>query len=78
MYECPNCGGNLKFDIPSQQMACSFCGTKKSPYEVKKETDAIEKDYFEATVFTCPQCSGELLSADNEATSFCISLKYFP
>ncbi len=71
MYECPNCGGNLKFDIPSQQMACSFCGTKKSPYEVKKETDAIEKDYFEATVFTCPQCAGELLSADNEATSFC-------
>lgn len=71
MYECPNCGGNLKFDISSQQMACSFCGTKKSPYEVKKETDAIEQDYFEATVFTCPQCAGEILSADNEATSFC-------
>ena len=71
MYECPNCGGNLKFDIPSQQLACVFCGTYKSPYEVKKETDAVEQGYFETTVFTCPQCGGELLSEDNEATSFC-------
>ena len=71
MYECPNCGGNLKFDIPSQQLACAFCGTHKSPYEIKKETDATEQEYFEATIFTCPQCGGEILSADNEATAFC-------
>ena len=36
MYECPNCGGNLKFDIASQQMACAFCGTHLDPYSVKK------------------------------------------
>ncbi|MCM1127802.1 MAG: hypothetical protein NC429_15185 [Lachnospiraceae bacterium] len=71
MYECPNCGGNLKFDIPSQQLACAYCGTHLDPYSVKKETDAIETDYFEATIFTCPQCGGELFSTDNEAASFC-------
>ena len=71
MYECPNCGGNLKFDIPSQMLACSFCGTKQNPYEAEKETDAVEKEYFETTVFTCPQCAGELFSTDNEATTFC-------
>ena len=42
MYECPNCGGNLKFDISSQQMACSYCDTHLDPYFVKKETDAVE------------------------------------
>lgn len=71
MYECPNCGGNLKFDIPSQQMACAYCGTHLDPYSIKKETDAVEEQYFEATIFTCPQCGGELFSTDNEATSFC-------
>ncbi len=71
MYECPNCGGNLKFDIPSQMLACSFCGTKQNPYEAEKEADAVEKEYFETTVFTCPQCAGELFSTDNEATTFC-------
>ena len=62
MYECPNCGGNLKFDISSQQMACSYCDTHLDPYFVKKETDAVEEQFFEATVFTCPQCGGELYS----------------
>ncbi len=71
MYECPGCGGNLKFDIPTQQLLCAYCGTKKNPYEVEKKTDAVEKDYFETTVFTCPQCGGELFSTDGEATSFC-------
>lgn len=71
MYECPNCGGNLKFDIPSQQLACAYCDTHVDPYDVDKETDAVETEYFETTIFTCPQCGGELYSADNEATSFC-------
>lgn len=71
MYECPNCGGNLRFDIPSQQLACKFCDTKVSPYAIKKETDAVEQEYYEATVFTCPQCAGEILTTDNEAASFC-------
>lgn len=71
MYECPNCGGNLKFDIPSQQLACAWCSAHFDPYSIKKETDAIEEKYFEATTFTCPQCGGELFSTDNDATSFC-------
>lgn len=71
MYECPNCGGNLKFDIPTQQLACAYCGTHLDPYAIKKETDAASQDYFETTVFTCPQCAGEIISMDNEAASFC-------
>lgn len=71
MYQCPNCGGNLKFDIASQQLACEFCQTKMDPYSFQKEKDAEESSYYEATIFTCPQCGGELLSTDTDATAFC-------
>lgn len=71
MYECPNCGGNLKFDISSQQMLCAYCESKFDPYTIKKETDTVDGDCFETNVFSCPQCGGEMISGDNDATSFC-------
>ncbi len=71
MYECQNCGGNLKFDIDSQQLKCDYCLTVYDPYQVKKENDAVESEMFDATVFTCPQCGGEILSTDNSAAEFC-------
>ncbi|WP_334298855.1 Trm112 family protein [Roseburia faecis] len=33
MLSCPNCGGNLKFDIPSQQLSCEHCHTLFDPYD---------------------------------------------
>lgn len=72
MFECPNCGGNLRFDIPSQQLGCEFCHTLYDPYSFDhKEKDAEEQKEFEVTIYTCPQCGGELLSTDNAAASFC-------
>ena len=44
MYACSNCGGNLKFDIPSQQLACEYCQTQADPYSFDhKEKDAEER-----------------------------------
>lgn len=75
MYECPNCSGNLKFDIPSQKLLCEHCGTMMNPYDFQKERDAEEttvgEDEYEVTVFTCPQCGGELISNDTTAATFC-------
>ena len=78
MYECPNCGGNLKFHIPSQQMFCAFCESKFDPYSIKKETDTVDGDCFETNVFSCPQCGGDRLSeiaravtAQNDEILFC-------
>lgn len=70
MFECPNCGGNLRFDIPSQQLACDFCHTFHDPYAVTKDHDAVEQDMYDVTVFTCPQCGGELMSTENSAAEF--------
>ena len=46
MYECPNCGRNLKFDIASQMMKCEYCDTKISPYEAVDKHAAIERPKF--------------------------------
>lgn len=49
MYQCPNCGGNIKFDIASQKMACANCNSYFDPYDISKETDAEENTYFDVT-----------------------------
>lgn len=71
MYQCPNCGGNLKFDISSQMLKCENCQTETDPYSVHKEKDAEESRQFDVTVFTCPQCGGEILSTETSAAEFC-------
>ena len=86
MYECPNCAGNLKFDIVRQQLYCEYCNTMVDPYSFYKEKDAEETvvsftdmetasgkkmTEYEATVFTCPQCGGEIISEDTTAATFC-------
>lgn len=71
MYECPNCSANLKFHIGKQQLYCDYCETTLSPYAFQKTSDAEENNVFEATIFTCPQCGGELLTEDDTAATFC-------
>lgn len=71
MYECPNCGGNLKFDISSQQLACAYCNAEFDPYSVEKEKDAEESTSYDVTIFICPQCGGEIYSTDHTAAGFC-------
>lgn len=71
MYRCSNCGGNLVYDIPSHMLRCKYCNNHEDPYSVEKESDGVERQTFESTIFTCPQCGGEILSTDEEAAGFC-------
>ena len=71
MYNCPNCSGNLSFDIASQQLMCEYCKTRLDPYEYEKTQDAEENDMFGVTVFTCPQCGGEIMTTNVTAAGFC-------
>ncbi|MDE5932420.1 MAG: zinc ribbon domain-containing protein [Lachnospiraceae bacterium] len=71
MYECPNCGSNLKFDITAQQMLCSYCGTTLNPYSIQCNHNTGEDEAYDVTVFTCSQCGAELLSEDTTAATFC-------
>lgn len=71
MYQCPNCGGRLIFDIPSQSMLCEHCNTHYNPYNVGEGSSAEESTEYDVTVFKCPQCGGEIMSTDNTIANFC-------
>lgn len=75
MYECPNCAGNLKFNIVKQQLYCDYCDTQVDPYHFYKERDAQEagdsSGEYQVTIFTCPQCGGQIVSEDTTAATFC-------
>jgi len=72
MIACPGCGGNLKFDIGYQNLHCSYCDAHYDPYQFdSKKKDGEEHKSYETTIFTCPECAGEIASTDNEVTGFC-------
>ena len=71
MFACKNCGGNIIYDIKSKKLVCKKCNSSFAPESVTKENDSVDYDYFETTVFTCPQCGAEIMCEDNEASSFC-------
>ncbi|MCR5204189.1 MAG: hypothetical protein K6E47_03980 [Lachnospiraceae bacterium] len=79
MYACPNCSGNLKFNIEKQALYCDFCNNVVDPYSVVKERDAEEGEkvikegaagpdivYYD----TCPGC-GAKRENDETVCSFC-------
>ena len=70
MFYCPNCGGKMIFDIPSQQMKCVYCGTQMPPenYDIKNEVDPSK---YETNVYVCRNCGAELTSPDEQMVSFC-------
>ena len=71
MIQCPNCGGTVKFDIPSQKMKCESCGSDFEPYAFQFGNGAEESTEYDVTVFKCPQCGGEIISTDETAAGFC-------
>lgn len=72
MYSCPNCGSYVKYNIATQNMKCESCASEFDPYYFEKQsTQAQASEYFETTVYTCPQCGGELIGDVNETAVFC-------
>lgn len=72
MYLCKVCGGNIVFDIKTQQLVCPYCGDTEDPYAREGDPKEMAKqEEFEVNVFSCPYCGGEIMSQDNEAASFC-------
>ena len=74
MYECPNCGGNLTYDIPSQSLHCEFCESQFDPYVFENRTsgrEVTDSEEMDMTVFRCPECGAEIASTNLSATGFC-------
>ena len=71
MRSCPNCGGGLVFDIPSQGLKCPSCSSNFPIGEVPETRAAKADGTMDAMIFTCPQCGGEVWSTSETAAGFC-------
>lgn len=82
MINCTGCGANMKFDPASQMLKCDYCGTMMNPANLAADisTNATagvpiegpgDGEFFEAKMYSCPQCGAELLSDDDTAATFC-------
>lgn len=69
MYECPNCAGMLRYDIPLNKMKCDHCD---SDFDVNDFSDeSLHGKEYETNVFVCPQCGGTMYTQHNDMTGRC-------
>ena len=85
MYACPNCGANLTYDIKLGKLICEYCDSRFFPGDerlrwtssreaaapVQPEPQPNQPDEMQVTIFTCPQCGGEMIASGLDVTGFC-------
>lgn len=74
MYECPKCGGELRFDIASQKLICAHCKGTTEYTDLKEESAAKgsgDPEENEAYFFQCPNCGGRIMSTNLTAAEYC-------
>ena len=71
MAKCLTCGSQVVYDIGLGKLKCISCDNTYEPAEIDKEENAEEQEMMGVTVFTCPNCGGELYSTDRDLTGCC-------
>ena len=75
MIKCPNCTGEMEYDVGSSSVKCQYCGSIFNPNELNAEVKASGEnkgtETFEGKSFTCSQCGATLLTFDETAITFC-------
>ena len=69
--KCPSCNGVLYYDIKNKNLKCRYC---KSVFEIDDynvNNTAEENDFADGKLYTCKNCGAELISANDEAVSYC-------
>ena len=75
MIKCPNCTGEMNYDVTSSAVKCPYCGSVFNPNELKTEvktaTENKNPETFEGKSYSCTQCGATLLTFDETAITFC-------
>ena len=85
MYKCPGCGAGLRFDPAAQKLVCDHCMKQIGPeaFDTLENTitasgqdnvipESVQAgDSYQAIIYTCPNCGGQLISTDETAATFC-------
>ena len=71
MYQCPSCGGELRYDIASRMLKCESCMSEYD-YHTFSDYQAVSgEESLGANVFQCPSCGGEIISTNLTAAEYC-------
>ena len=73
MIICPACGADMHFSPASQLLVCDYCDTTLSPNDYAESEGLLTNDseYYDTTIFSCPQCGGEIMNTEETAATFC-------
>ena len=72
VHRCPNCGGQVSFDITKKRMTCPHCSSDFSVYSFY--TDPAEwstADEQDLGLFVCDSCGGEVTSSKRSTSATC-------
>lgn len=75
LNRCPNCGGELHYDIDSARLKCIHCGSDFDPETYQGSAEAqeqIEQQDMDMVIYTCPSCGAEISSAEQAAVDYCL------
>lgn len=86
-YKCPNCGGNVKFDIASQNMKCESCDSVFTQEQLNQADGIPDLSYAEssyewepygesaelegANSYSCKSCGAQIIADETTAASVC-------
>ena len=79
-YQCPSCGGPLRFSGTSQNLECDYCGSSWTVEKINSLKE--EKIHEEAKTFSdaetanlreynCPSCGAQLFCDETTAATSC-------
>ena len=71
MIVCKNCGANMRYDAAGRCLSCDYCGSTLEIVNNTKIDITSEEQLMDATVYTCPQCGGEIYTTEDTAATFC-------
>lgn len=71
-HKCPNCGGNVTFDIGTQHMKCPFCSSEFPVVSfASKRAEWTEQETADIQLYNCTSCGGEVATDATSATAVC-------
>ncbi|MCM1992859.1 hypothetical protein [Oceanirhabdus seepicola] len=80
-YDCPNCGGNLSFDIGTQSLICPYCSSNVQiefedeeiiEYDIDSAMMKAKTDWGdEQRTIKCENCGAETLVEAKNTSEFC-------
>ena len=72
--KCPNCAGQLKFNVELQKLKCEHCSSTFMPEDITangKDSSEEFNDDYQGKGYRCKQCGATLLTFDDTAVTFC-------